>query len=1203
MPNKKEFHLHSLTYPTDSDSWYKADAYGEKHIEKIADKTGGNTAEAPTSIPSPFARFDLLKTAFGRLAQRDDLEGDANDKRLVSACFDVGQIFFSYDTLRQQPGAPGGQRYVEIIPWEKLGRVQALKNSGTKGHQRLGSVLDMFLSQDKKAYNFDRFERLFILRYIGPSGAGYIGGTSPTTLFFGAPNDLDFVDIRFDNRRVFDPQNPVPLHQRDLEYQKLWHGLFKHNPEFQGLYKEVYRYLKKSLALFRQLNYAKFEEHFGDDLVKLDVQTFDGLFKPLEISTPQGTVEVDLLSESPGATQYIPWRKARPSGDVINAKSQFKIDSVRYRRRNPNAFMPLVLQSVYKSLDYTGKAAWVNGTPVPHYHEASWRNNARQLPNTADFYPFLTANDFLEPTLLRLVYPINRARYFDGNLRRYDDKSQRSYLLPLKPDFFEFFSAEELASDVVQLRIEETQQAGAGALSTSRVRVTLRVPIAAKGQYVEFRKEYEEKPDQPVSDQTLKGQVVERQFGLTLFPCLRIDDPAFVPQYRVHLVDRDVAAATYNEVYSLKFYADGDALAPLPGIVPRERSKKQINVGAQTTVYPVRQNFERIDVEVGGYRGVIVPKWRRESLGDVAFTVAIDFGTTNTHIEYNTAGDPTPRPFTIEAEDIQIATLHDPATPEEVFNDSGTNAIADLVPLELIPERIGPGHLSRFPQRTVLLENKPDFSLNPVGFADFNVAFSYERRTIPPGHKPVSDLKWADLAHQGDAPRKRVEAYFQSLLFLMRNKILLNGGNPDRTDLRWFYPLSMTTGQSQTFDDTWKSTAREYLGPNAQVRKVPESIAPFYWYSRGGGANARIVAFGHPSVLVDIGGGTSDIVVFQNNQPTLISSVRFAANSLFGDGFSQAAAERNGFVRRYDNKVAGYLNSGGGPEQGTEVGRALAELRGAHKSISQEKRSADIVAFYFSLATHPGLKDRLFDFNAELRRDPNLKWVFIVFYGALVYHVAQLMKARGLGMPRFLTFSGTGSRVLDVISTHNLGLESLAKLIFQKVYGVEAYAVPDGLTLVREREFPKEVTCKGVLKMEEADFQNVEKLTNNSAVRTTLLGSGETLAGETTTYQGVTGETLRDVGEEVRRFVQLLLRDLPFDYEDQFGVNGSLKTAIAPRLVQDLDALLNEGWMNRFDRTGDKSKKLDETLFFLPLIEGLNQLANYLADQSTTNPS
>ncbi|MCY7349610.1 MAG: cell division FtsA domain-containing protein, partial [Cytophagaceae bacterium] len=893
-------------------------------------------------------------------------------------------------------------------------------------------------------------------------------------------------------------------------------------------------------------------------------------------------------------------RKAKPSGDIINAKSEFKIDSARYRKRNPGAFMPLVLQRVYKSLDYTGKAAWVNGTFVPHFHEASWRNNARQLPNTADFYPFLTVNDFLEPTLIRLVYPINRARYFDGNLRRYNDKSQRSYLLPLKPDFFEFFSAEELASDVVQLRIEETQQAGAGTLSTSRVRVILRVPIAAKGQYVEFSKEYEEKPDQPVSDQTKKGQIVERQFGLTLFPCLRIDDPAFVPQYRVHLVDRDVAAATYNEAYSLKFYADGDALAPLPGIAARERSKKQINVGAQTTVYPVRQNFERIDVEVGGYRGVILPKWRKESLGDGTFTVAIDFGTTNTHIEYNTASDPTPRPFTIEAEDIQIATLHDPATPEEVFNDSGANAIADLVPLELIPERIGPGHLSRFPQRSVLLENKPDFSLNPIGFADFNVAFSYERRVIPVGHKSVSDLKWADLAHQGDAPRKRVEAYFQSLLFLVRNKILLNGGNPDRTDLRWFYPLSMTIGQSQTFDDTWRSAAHDYLGPNAQVRKVPESIAPFYWYSRGGGANARIVAYGHPSVLVDIGGGTSDIVVFEDNQPTLISSVRFAGNTVFGDGVSQAASERNGFVRRYDKRVADYLNSGSSLDQGTDGGRALAELSRVHKSINKEKPSADIVAFYFSLATHPGLKDRLFDFNAELRRDRDLKWVFIVFYGAMVYHVAQLMKARGLGMPRFLTFSGTGSRVLDIISTHNSGLETLAKLLFQRVYGVDAYAVPDGLTLVRERDFPKEVTCKGGLKMEEIDFQAVEKLTGNADVRTTLLGTGEALAGDTTTYQSVNDETLQEVGEEVRRFVQLLLSDLPFDFEGQFSVEGSLKTTIAPQLVRDLDSLLKEGWSKRLSQTGDKSKKLDETLFFLPLIEGLNRLANSLADQTTS---
>ena len=54
--------------------------------------------EPPTSIPSPFARFDLVRTAFAKLSQSETLDGEPNDKRLVSECFDVGQIFFNYDT-------------------------------------------------------------------------------------------------------------------------------------------------------------------------------------------------------------------------------------------------------------------------------------------------------------------------------------------------------------------------------------------------------------------------------------------------------------------------------------------------------------------------------------------------------------------------------------------------------------------------------------------------------------------------------------------------------------------------------------------------------------------------------------------------------------------------------------------------------------------------------------------------------------------------------------------------------------------------------------------------------------------------------------------------------------------------------------------------------------------------------------------------
>jgi hypothetical protein len=95
MSKTKTLTLHN-TNEGNGEHWYsRQNEYGKKEIDGILDPEGGNTKEAPTSIPSPFARFDLVRTAFAKLSQNETLEGEPNDERLVSECFDVGQIFLN----------------------------------------------------------------------------------------------------------------------------------------------------------------------------------------------------------------------------------------------------------------------------------------------------------------------------------------------------------------------------------------------------------------------------------------------------------------------------------------------------------------------------------------------------------------------------------------------------------------------------------------------------------------------------------------------------------------------------------------------------------------------------------------------------------------------------------------------------------------------------------------------------------------------------------------------------------------------------------------------------------------------------------------------------------------------------------------------------------------------------------------------------
>ena len=71
------------------------------------------------------------------------------------------------------------------------------------------------------------------------------------------------------------------------------------------------------------------------------------------------------------------------------------------------------------------------------------------------------------------------------------------------------------------------------------------------------------------------------------------------------------------------------------------------------------------------------------------------------------------------------------------------------------------------------------------------------------------------------------------------------------------------------------------------------------------------------------------------------------------------------------------------------------------------------------------------------------------------------MKIKKIELPKNLIFSGTGSKILSIITPDLKTLATLSKKIFEGVYNQSFDS--DGLTIETERDMPKEVTCKGGL--------------------------------------------------------------------------------------------------------------------------------------------
>ena len=131
----KVFRLHEGS--DNIQDWQTSQPYKEGVINQIVDPNQATADKQITSIPSPFARIDLVKTAFKEVVNSNNLDGNSIYHRMVSDTLDVAEIFFNYEKLRDK---------LEIIVWNKKEHLDLLKSSQLEGQKSLGSSLDMFLT-------------------------------------------------------------------------------------------------------------------------------------------------------------------------------------------------------------------------------------------------------------------------------------------------------------------------------------------------------------------------------------------------------------------------------------------------------------------------------------------------------------------------------------------------------------------------------------------------------------------------------------------------------------------------------------------------------------------------------------------------------------------------------------------------------------------------------------------------------------------------------------------------------------------------------------------------------------------------------------------------------------------------------------------------------------------------------------------------
>lgn len=1132
--SKKVFRIHNAG-PTESD-WFPSLEPGGNIVQTINDNDN-QVKILPTSIPSPFARMDLVRSAF-HFVNVNGIDGNTYHHKLVSDALDIGQILFNYDINSED---------LELIAWNKWEQLNTLKSSSHSEHKALAETLELFINQDTQ-FNFDKVDNFYILKY----NYHVIGGISPTTLFFAAPyndnkpaHDRLHVDIRFGNDIMLD-EHYLPLYQREPKYIKYLYALSRKD-NFAKTFKELYQYIDLTVKKLVKDNKDLFNE-----LNTLDINDYFAGLEYLHIKGNAGDT-VHAVSELP-LYKY--------SANPESIQSDFAIASPKQIEVNGKLLSPLVLPVERFNLDLTYTVEkWNPATPAPRRDDTPVEQ--RRLPYVRDQYPYLTQADFLEDYLIKVPYQLNINKFYTLG---------KNYLLPLKPTFFEYFTKEELVGQKLLEILEHAQS----------VEVRLHVPIKGdKGiNKITYSKIYK-KPSTVTNVGGLSGLgehdgiLMDADLAVAITPLVNGNYPH--KDYRIGIVNgmpsRNVDLQLYDH-YGFR--------------VDAKYNNTRLNKGASSLYYVVQDRFDYVQLLVdGNMQGFLIPEFKTYEPGNNQFSFAIDFGTSNTHIEYKKQNERDSRPYKVEKEESQIAYS---------FNPSEKSALVRQFHFqfshELLPETINDGTNDyKLPMRTVVLYNKNvNVNHGTYTYNHYNIAFDFEKAQIQPHLNHKTNIKWSN--YNDNENRKQLEHYIEHILLLLRNKVLLNDGNLEETKITWLYPSSMGENKINALGQVWRGKVREIFGDRVvnSMNSLPESLAPFYFYNNEGGETAQSL----PVASLDIGGGTADLVVYKEDKPQLLTSFKFAGNAIFGDGYGGSMAT-NGFIKKHLNKYSEIVKT-----NSDTLHDVLAQL-------SASRNSEDVINFLFSLSNNRSLTQNnvKIDFATELANDQDLKLVFLLYYCAVFYHLSKVMHAAGFDKPITLLLSGSGSKTVFIAdnSGNQANLELLFNKIFEKVAGEQSKVK----TKIKIEPNPKEITAKGGLYTAAYDRVNLEELTVvslGSSLEKGLLKPYDT-SSHAVKYSyrelNASQEHLHGVVGEVLHFLKLFM-DLhsEINFKNKFDVSQTSLDVI-DEVIENGDYELMNYLMRGLD---EKQKELDsddvtaveETLFFYPLTGLMNKLAKDSVD-------
>lgn len=1116
--------------------WDQTPLYDDTRIARITDTVGAGIAMAKmgTSIPTPFARVLLFDTAF---AQVNSLGHDSNSVygKLVSECLDFLEFIFNFSDR------------ITVKKWNVSDEISNLKNSASTKHKSLGNSLEKF-ARDLNVQDIYLFYYNDVL----------IGGSSPFTLVYTSPNWQRNKPITnvcgLEGNLLFDNYSsasvlPVPLHNRNIEFRSYltkYIVAFRDVPGFSNT--QFYKYIYDNQDLYDDAMKSMYVDITGKNPYNLD--RFVNEYKLLKCGS-----EVDVKGLGGTNVMFLAGKQLVPvnggEGETNSVvASDYEISSTRNRYTNhySGGLTPLVLNDFgISSAVYVGGKPWKQGTLVKR--DAKEPLEERILPGGGNVHhPYLTDADFLEDNLIKMSYPIDEQAFNTFGI-------EGQYLPPLKPAFFEYFDIKDINKiRNLSLRLQD---------NGSTVDVLLTIPVKCPNHpYIELKKTYD------INENVVKVPATPG-FSLAVFPSYKIVGANVPNNYSLMLHD-----SSEHGQLKTTYYAIND------NAVVEVEEKERVNRTARVSTYvEVSDAFDIVRVEWEGCSALLVPNFKEVRPNAVAngVTVGIDFGTTNSYVclSYNSGANP--ETLEITTADRQVLTLNKVDFSKgnfgTTYQDSfrGMIAFNQAIDREYAPLLLGKQSDVQFPYRTVTCESSAFAGKGkPMLFGDIDLGFNFMKEIIDLTDVQYNtNIKWDIEQNSNNANNaqvnltdceNRVKSFCLQVAWMVKNKVMLSERPASSFTAYLTFPYTMGRTLKTNIEQYWVDAFEKTMGSNnVTIVRSTESIAPYY-YMIGNGAK-----FTKNALNVDIGGGTTDMLFADiENKKFYYNSSLFAGNDIWGDGKQLVQQSRmdNGFIKYFEE----LLNQG---QLNIDPKRKDAYLK--YKKLV--KSSADLMSYVFRY-------DDEFNFISYIKRSKDkLMPVLYTHLGAVVYHIAQILKAKGMTVPSTVTFSGMGAQYIHLISSRDSDISELVKSLLAEFMGYGYEDEDDNMPSdfkVTFQKSPKEVTAQGAM-LEDNPALNEIKLYKQKELYVYGIDDApkHIQYGEASDYKQ---SALKMFDKFVEDFLQN--RDITHYLNRQFEVRFSHEFI---KTLQD-QAEMGFDLMSRSKR---EDEDIEETLFFWPLKNGL----------------